>query len=414
MSLGWALFYCVLAFGTRIDDGDFTDAERARILQHALTPLPPAVSNRVADDPAAAKLGQFLFYDPRFSANGKVACATCHNPELGFADGRQRSLGLGLVPRHAQSLWNTAYQRWFFWDGRADSLWAQALSPIEDDLEMGSSRLALAHFVYEDAQLRAAYQNLFGAMPDLADRQRFPPSGKPRPGPTQAAWGAMDEVDRRAVDEVFANLGKSIAAFERLLVTGESPFDRFLASMGSGEREATFTASARRGLRLFVGKARCRLCHSGPAFSDGEFHNTGVPPLEGPVPRDPGRYQGVPLVKDDPFNGAGVYSDGAAAGDKVRFLERQPENWGQFKTPGLRNVALSPPYMHQGQFASLEEVVDFYATLDRQVRMGHHRDTLLISLDLSARERADLIAFLKSLTADPPDPLLLRPPDAPH
>ena len=397
------------------EETSFSEIERTRILQHLMQPLPANASNSVADDPAAARLGQFLFYDTRFSANGEIACATCHKPALGFSDGLPRSRGLGLVKRHAQSLWNVAHQGWFFWDGRADSLWAQALAPIEDPMEMGFSRLAMVHMIYADPELRQAYTDLFGAMPDLADQKRFPASGKPK-GEGQTEWDGMDVADQRQIDVVFANLGKSIEAFERRLVTSASSFDRFLEHLLNGEPtdEEDFPAAARRGLKLFVGKARCRLCHNGPTFSDGQFHNTGVPPLDGSLPKDPGRYEGVPLVKADPFNSLGQHSDDQKAGAKVRFLQRQPENWGQFKTPGLRNVAQSAPYMHQGQFNSLEGVVAFYTTLENQVRMGHHRDTLLVPLDLNEQEQADLVAFLKSLTADPADSALMQQPQSPR
>ncbi len=121
----------------------FSEEERARIFQHAARPAPPDLTNRFSNHPGAAHLGRFLFFDTRFSANGKVSCATCHDPALGFADGRSLAVGLEPLERHTPSLWNTAYQRWFFWDGRRDSLWAQSLDPIEDRREMALPRQQL-------------------------------------------------------------------------------------------------------------------------------------------------------------------------------------------------------------------------------------------------------------------------------
>ena len=161
---------------------EFSEAERKKILQHSPLPAPKADrSNAVAEDPAAAHFGQFLFYDTRLSADGEVSCATCHDPEQGWGDGRAQVEIAGLFPRQAPTLWNTAYNRWFFWDGRADSQWAQALGPLENPLEHATSRLEVAHLIYDDPALRSAYEGVFGAMPNVSDLSRFPASGRPVP-----------------------------------------------------------------------------------------------------------------------------------------------------------------------------------------------------------------------------------------
>ena len=126
-------------------------------------PLDP--TNRVSGDPRAARLGQFLFFDTRLSANGSVACVTCHDPDRGWADGETLARGVHALERHSMSLWNAAYHRWYFWDGRADSLWAQALEPLEHPNEHGTTRLACAHLVHDDDELRAAYEEVFGPLP---------------------------------------------------------------------------------------------------------------------------------------------------------------------------------------------------------------------------------------------------------
>lgn len=403
----------------------FSPDEIRLILQHSPPPPPPPdPTNAVADDPRAAKLGQFLFFDPRLSSNGKVSCATCHDPALGFADGKPQSEGVGGVGvRHTPSVWNAAHNRWQFWDGRADTLWSQALKPLESELEMGFSRLEVVHLLRRDADLRGAYERIFGALGDFDDPSRFPAAARPspygRPDARAQAWARMSAEDQDAVNRVFANAGKAIAAYERKLVSRGAPFDRFAAALRVGDSAglAALSPSAQRGLKLFIGRAKCRLCHSGPNFSDGEFHNTGVPPRGGGMPRDPGRYEGAVKVLADPFNAAGSYSDErlSEAGRMLQFLANRPENWGLFKTPGLRNVARTAPYMHQGQFATLEEVVTFYSTREGAVPMGHHRqETILTPLGLTEQERADLVAFLTSLNEEsPPEEALVRRPASP-
>jgi len=382
----------------------FSEDERRRIFE--LSPLgpPPAdPSNAVADDDAAATLGQRLFLEPRLSSGG-VSCATCHVPHHGFTDAKQVSEGVGRGRRRTLSLWNVAYNRWWFWDGRADSLWSQALAPIENETEMAGDRLRAVHLLSGDAGLLAAYESVFGSMPDLTDPGRFPAAGHPVPGkpddPRSVSWSDMTEADRAVVNRSFANIGKAIAAYERRLVSRHSKFDRFAEALRAGEDSAVLSIPAQRGLKLFVGRAQCRVCHGGPNFTDGEFHNTGVPPLDAAGRTDAGRYAGISLVLSNPFNLKGRFSDDRSenAGEVLKFLSRTPETWGQFKTPSLRNVALVAPYMHQGQFATLRDVVTFYSTRAGTVDPGSSGERILKPLHLSPAEIDDLIAFLESLT----------------
>lgn len=417
---------CLLAASTlgglaAAQGAEFSATERARIA--SLSPLeapPPDPTNTVADDPAAAKLGQRLFFDARLSANGQVSCATCHRPEHGFADPNALSEGIGTTGRHAPALLNVGHQQWLFWDGRADSLWAQALGPLEAAHEHGSSRLELAHLLHDDATLRDAYQRLFGPLPPLGDAARFPPAGRPVPGdpdhPHQRAWNAMAPEDRQAVNRVAVNAAKAIAAYQRRLVTGTTPFDRFARGLETGKpgRLAALSPAAQRGLKLFVGRASCVTCHFGPDFSDGEFHNLGLPSRPWLTAGDLGRFAGVAAVKASPFNARGAYSDAPESEQaaEVRFLARRQENRGQFKTPPLRGVARTPPYMHGGHFETLEEVVRFYSELPGAAAVGHREDTLQ-PLDLTDREVADLVAFLESLTGPDLPPALTRDPTRP-
>jgi cytochrome c peroxidase len=414
----------------------FSAQERTRILEHSpLGPPPPDPSNAVADNPAAARLGQALFFDARLSS-GNISCATCHVPVHGFIDGKPVSEGVGKGERRTPPLWNAAYGRWFFWDGRKDSLWSQSLSPIENPVEMGGSRLAAAHLIASDPALRAQYEALFGALPPLEDAARFPASGHPFPdaaarlpaagnaglGAPGAAWDGMTQEDRRAVDVVYARIGKSIEAYERLLVSRSSPFDRFAEDLRAGRESAALSPPALRGLKLFVGRANCRVCHSGPNFTDGEFHNTGITqasasrnqPPSSAAPIDSGRFAGVDALLADPFNRLGPYGDAPGAPkEQVRNLRKSPEMWGQFKTPSLRNVSQRAPFMHAGQLATLRAVVEFYSLRKGAPPPGPGQENILVPLNLSAAEIDDLLAFLDALTdTSLPDALLLPPPNS--
>lgn len=382
----------------------FEAAELRKILRLSpLPPLPADPSNAVAEDPRAARFGEKLFFETRLSADRKTSCATCHIPERAWAGGEGGQAGK-LFPKNVPSLRNNAYNRWFYWDGRADSAWSQALGPLEDELEMAGNRVAILHLVRTDRELSRQYAEIFGELPAGADDpRRFPPAAKPLPGqpehPLHLAWGAMAEEDRQATELFFSRLGKAIAAFERKIVTGEAPFDRFVAKLRQGEpADEELSPAARRGLVLFQGRAGCVLCHSGPNFSDGEFHDVGIALGQGHRV-DPGRHRGVLTLKKSPFNRDGQYSDGGAEFAPVRFLEAQTHQLGQFKTPTLRGVAETPPYMHDGRFGSLEEVVLFYSTRQGASPLGHPT-TLLQPLFLDERERADLVEFLVSLNPE--------------
>lgn len=164
-----------------------------------------------------------------------------------------------------------------------------------------------------------------------------------------------------------------------------------------------------------MGEAGCTNCHDGALFTNFEFHNLGFKPRAWLDPEDTGRYDGVPKVEADPFNAAGAYSDGpdSERAQELRFLAQKSENQGQFKVPSLRNVALTAPYMHGGQFATLEDVVHFYSNLDEAPVLVGHRDETLKALDLDDGQVADLVAFLKTLTGEPVADELTKQPDSP-
>lgn len=394
--------------------------EVRRLLQHSpLSEPPPDETNAWADDPGAAQLGQRLFFDTRLSQDGSQSCATCHDPEQGFADGRELAQGLGDLERHTPSLWNAAWQRWYFWDGRVDTLWGQAFQPLESPLEMGSSRTALARLIATSAELRGPYERVFGALPAALDAERLPEHARPVAGddhhPHARAWAQLTEARRAAVERVAVNAAKAIAAYERRLVSRRSPFDVFVEGLreDDGEKLAALSPAALAGARLFVGKAGCRMCHSGPTFSDGEFHDIGIPPLGGGRPADPGRFEGLGALLAEPFNSASAHSDDRSGprASALAHLARGPQTWGEFKTPTLRNVALSPPYMHQGQKADLDAVLHYYSTLEGLVPSGHHQQSVLTPLMFEPAELDALRAFLESLTDTGVDASWLSPPE---
>jgi cytochrome c peroxidase len=363
----------------------------------SLPPVPEDPSNRVADDERAARLGQRLFFDPALSANGALACASCHRPELHFTDARPTSLGLGAGSRNAPSVVGAAYSPWQFWDGRRDSLWSQALAPLEAANEMGSTRLEVVRRVTRGPGYRADYEALFGAAPDFADAARFPARASPYgDAEARAEWERLPADARRELDHAFANVGKAIAAYERKLAPAPAPFDRYVERMVAGAPAgALLDADAVAGLRLFVDGARsqCLRCHNGPLFTNQSFHDVASSRL-GPVP-DLGRYLGLQSLLLDPFNCLGPHSD--APRDRcgeLRFLERREaaQLAGRFKTPSLREVARTAPYLHDGSLATLAQVIEHYR------RPPADPGSELTPLQLGEGEVRQLVAFLASLS----------------
>jgi cytochrome c peroxidase len=375
----------------------FSEDEKAVIASLSLAklpPLPPDPTNRVADSPAAAALGATLFFDHRLSGKDEVACSTCHKIDRQFQDDLPRAVAAGHNNRRTMPLAGVAWNPWFFWDGRRDSLWAQAITPLEDPVEHAGNRTAYARFMFEN--FRDRYEHIFGPFPSLDGLPRdASPLGTDA---EKAAWASMSPEQQDAVNSVFANIGKMIAAFERSLTPPETRFDRFAKALAAGKEPAPaddLSGEERAGLKLFIGKAQCIRCHNGPRFTDGHFHNTGVPPVPG-LPADLGRESGAAKVAADPFNCLGKFRDGPdTACGELRFMVKQgPELRRAYKTPSLRGVADRPPYMHAGQIATLEEVIDHDARAPDSGD-GHSELNPLI---LSEREKKELVAFLKTLS----------------
>jgi len=302
------------------------------------------------------------------------------------------------------------HSTWLFWDGRKDSLWAQALGPLEDAVEHGGNRTRYANLLASNH--RKEYESLFGAMPSL---EGLPRDASPLGSASEkAAWTAMAPRQREAVSRVFANMGKAIAAYEKSLQHEPSRLDRYIDAVEAG-RAADFAVlqpGEVRGLRLFIGKGQCVSCHNGPLLTDQQFHNTGVPPRD-PARPDRGRDDATAKVRSDEFNCLGPFSD-AKPGQcqELRFMvDDDPAMVGAFKTPGLRGVAQRAPYMHAGQLATLEQVLRHYLAAPHAA-VGHseltHRHASATAvpkhderapIELTDAEVADLVSFLGTLDA---------------
>ena len=284
--LVWTVPLAVLALLGGCGQPEFSDDEKAVIASLSLAslpPLPPDTTNKYADSPAAAALGATLFFDHRPSCDGNVDCATCHKIDRQFQDDIPRAVAVGTNARRTMPLAGVAWNPWFFWDGRRDSLWAQALAPLEDQVEHAGNRTAYARFMARNFKER--YERIFGPLPPL---EGLPDNAGPFGNAAeQAAWAAMSPQQQNAVNSVFANIGKAIAAFERSLTPPETRFDRFAKALAAGTPPAPaddLSGEERAGLRIFMGKGNCIRCHNGPRFTDGHFHNTGVPSVPGLAP----------------------------------------------------------------------------------------------------------------------------------
>ncbi len=349
-----------------------------------LAPLPPDPTNRVADDPDAADFGHRLFFDPRFSANGMISCSTCHQPVRHFSDGLPRGVAIGMSKRNTPSIVGTAYSPWMYWDGRRDSQWSQALSPLEDPNEHGSSRQQVLEVIAGDVDYRARYESLFGPLPDADDTM--------------------------AVDQAFANVGKAIAAYERLLSPGRARFDEYAAHLsggGDGLEQPYLDRRELLGLRLFIGDARCIECHNGPLLTNNEFHNTGLLSPPGELP-DRGRLDGVALVRADPFNCLGPFSDDPEHRcAELRYARDGSDLIGATRTPSLRNIANTMPFQSKGHFGTLAEVLAHYNSAPTAM-IGHNEAK---ELGLAGWQLDALEAFLGSLAAPvDAEPRWLQPP----
>lgn len=356
-------------------DGLFYRNEWAMLEEMAEVPsAPPAdPTNEVADSRAAAELGEALFFDAALSPSGTVSCATCHDPAQGLSDGKPRAEGMSTGDRRTPAIALSAHARWQDWDGKADTTWAQALGPLENPKEFGSSRVFVARRVID--AYADAYASAFPgrALPSPA---RWPASGKPG----DAGYDALDVAEKAAITRVFVDAGKAIAAYERTFRVEPTAFDRYVHGDASALNE-----EEKYGLVLFV-RSGCTQCHWGPRFTDDAFHDTGA---AAEASTDPGRLHGREIWEASEFRADGPWSASPAP---VAPPAPSLVTLGQFKTPSLRGVAGAAFFGHDGSHASLPSVTETYGTSERgEPWLPRFTETA----------QWGLVPFLRTLTATP-------------
>jgi cytochrome c peroxidase len=390
LSLLWAaisLGSLLMAYGQGLSSEIWTaeEWEKARSFSPLLPP-PPDPSNRLSANDEAARLGQRLFFDPRLSPKN-FSCASCHRPEMGFSDGLAVANTIAPLHRNTMTLLNVGYYRWLTWDGARDSLWHQALAPIENPKEMGSSRLHVVKTVMRHykgelvklVRLPEGWNKLWPRLPDFG-----------KPGDSQ--FDRLRNSDKEKVNRVFASVLKVIAAYERKIISGRSPFDRFVA----GDRQA-LPDSAQKGFRHFL-RFGCDRCHNTPLFSDDDFHNLG---LSSTVAPDNGRYDGLSVVKNSSFRGQGPYADGEPVID-VESYSPGKSLIGAFRTPSLRELKYTAPYGHNGTVKTLEDWMKHYTdvTTTNNPQFIGSLDPSLPRIEMTEAEKEELVEFLMSLSSD--------------
>jgi cytochrome c peroxidase len=312
------------------------------------------------------------------------------------------SLGANFHTRNAPAMVNSSFYTWTNWGGRFSRQWELPMPVTESGVIMNSSRLRVAHVIFDQykADYEAVFGGAFGPMEPAigTDLGRFPATGKPKANPADpnGPWELMTDGDRAIVNRIFVNYAKALAAYTRKLVSRDAPLDRYV-----GGDWDVLGASAKRGLRLFIGSAGCVGCHSGPHLSDGAFHNIGVAQTGPHVPvSDDGRFKDIPPLQASGLSAASAtWSDdpttGAAAINALNAADEA--NRAAFRTPSLRGVAESAPYMHSGQLATLADVVDFYARGGDTPAAG---TKVITPVALTDGEKQDLVAFLRTLTGE--------------
>lgn len=333
---------------------------------NALPPVSMPADNPLTDE--KAELGKLLFFDRRMSGNGLVSCASCHFPNVGWGDGNALSLGYPgtLHWRNSQTIINSAYQAKLFWGGERTSLEAQAKSAWTGNIAGNLDSIMAEEILRQIPEYVRRFNEVFG-------------------------------TDAPTFDDAL----RAVSAFEATINSRNVPFDRYIRG-----DESALSDSALRGAELFAGKAGCIECHGGPLFTDQSYHNVGVPgnpDFEHDVLRQITlRYQhrarGVPEeVYRNADRDLGLY-----------YTTKQEEDKGKFRTPPLREVGQTGPYMHNGVFETLNEVVEFY---NDGGGSDPNKDAVLRPLGLEPEEMADLVAFLESLTGDP---IIVQSPELPE
>lgn len=330
-------------------DGRFTKTQWAMIQAFPLEERPPPdPSNAVADDLNASILGLRLFEDEGLGPTERVSCKSCHEVDRQFTDGSDKpTRGVGHAERNTPTVVLAGWQRWQFWDGRADTLWQQALGPLENPEEVGSSRSWVAHRIAN--HWREAYESVFGPMPRIDDGVRFPFDAKPG----DPAWEKMAPADQQIITRIFVNAGKAMAAYERTFTVTPNAPDRY----ARGDRGA-LTDPQKDGLAAYF-EAGCAQCHWGPRLTDDAFHVLRFPSGHEDFTPDEGRIGGGARYETAEFRADSAWAD---APQPRRSVVVGDDQLGAFKTPALRGVVLTPPYGHGGGVSSLEMAIELHRT----------------------------------------------------
>lgn len=418
-----------------------------------------AIPQKTKMDIPRAAFGKKLFFDPRLSQNGNIACASCHSPGLSFTDGKKHAVGSMEGSRNTPTLINVFSGHWFFWDGRADSLTGQALGPLESSIEHNSNRGQIAWLIQKF--YKPDYEAVFGVFPKhLAAKLKLnsETEAKAMPAPTcensaclpleeslatyaistisdfttqntfilkagklgiqpqellskrwtkkasigsNIKWNnnfeALTDVEKKELNEVFVNAGRALSAYQNGIIAIDSPFDRFVRKLASQKGIDTsfdedFSQRQWQGFKTFISSG-CTNCHNGPNFTDQQFHNIGLA-WQGPL--DLGRAVGLKKLKASEFGC--LEPNLESCQERTHIRENNQELVGAFKTPTLRNLDTSKPYMHDGRFGTLEEVIDHYLNPPSEAAIGHRSESLK-TISLESEDRENLILFLESLNS---------------
>lgn len=386
-----------------ISDSNWTVSQLNLLASLRLSSLPEpknTTGNQVANNPDAAAFGEELFFDENLSADNTRSCGSCHQRDNYFVDGQKTARGAKPLQRNTPSLLDSAFQDWFYWDGRRDSLWSQALVPLEAVDELGSTRIGVLKYIAGVEQYASTYKELFGPLPRLDGlAQHATPMGDTR---AQQAWQEIFAPRRIEISTAFANIGKAIAAYERTLRSQPARFDRFVNALlndDADQADALLTVQEQRGLKLFIdGNSQCLNCHNGPLMTNRGFHNIGTGRFDGDSP-DFGRMLGLQAMFLDEFNCSGAYTNSEIGSADCAHLEAAKRTeiesmlQGSYKVPSLRNVEHTAPYMHDGRYATLVDAIEHY----RKPPEGFHELAGLESL--SDKDAEDLVAFLNTLSS---------------
>ena len=401
--LKYAAVFCLVTLATACGRNDFTEREKNILASLSLSKLIPASaeSNKVAFNVQAQQFGEQLFHEKQLSAGNKFSCASCHLPDKFFTDGLPTGVGVETTNRNTPALHGAAWQTWFYWDGRRDSMWSQALTPIEAPQEMAGDRVAVTRYIAGNQSYRSQYETVFGTLPFTDNEEVLLQNATPMGDQKQKkSWSKMSAANQEKINTVFANIGKALAAYQHTLEPLNTRFDLFIEEVANGKKIRQISSLNKHeleGALLFLNekKTQCLECHNGPLLSNDNFHNIGTGNFTGPI-FDFGREFGSQSALLDEFNCQGKYSD--AKPDEclhLIYMTRDTTHMrGAFKTPTLRNITNTAPYFHDGRFTTLEQVIRHYAHPPPWSRPDEHE--LRPGFELTEEEILALTAFMQS------------------